>query len=367
MMFKKVIQKLKAYFTGFFYGMKSVNDTALSQIGTGIEPGLTAIREVEDNRVSRDLLKGEVTQQVEELRYRTYNVDREAKTYEYFSPLKVLKYEGNNSKFVKYENSLSLDVLTVQPNYLNVQSVEDGLRNVSKENENVGDFLVDEKRLIKIERSFNTRFALEKYTTRVVIFNPEEGSSRYVVDFYVSKYPRDRNMKSIYFVREAEKVFAGDVKSDMLSFDRMSFMTLHAYKLPDMVEFRFDKFRFMGTIEYDGHYIFRFTANAYVAGKDHIEDYHSDSMERKYADHERKGVVADLSGGHVKRTYRCEICGKEVVYDTSLVDGMDVKPAREIDGMVEDDGVTEYLDLEMSEQMYGKMLCRDCMRKLTLK
>ena len=114
---KKFWRTIKSLWGGFFWGLKSA-DEIVFQSSENNTPGSTIIQEVSDKRVSKALLKGEVTQEVEELRYRTYRVDREAKNYEYIAPTLAFRKEkekkDNDSKFITYENSENLEIITIQ-------------------------------------------------------------------------------------------------------------------------------------------------------------------------------------------------------------------------------------------------------------
>ena len=115
---KKFFNSIKNIFHNFFWGLKTADEIILQQNDSSV-PGSAIVQEVNDKRVSKALLKGEVTQEVEELRYRTYLVDREAKTYEYVAPTLAFKKEyekDNDNKFITYENSENFEIVTIQHN-----------------------------------------------------------------------------------------------------------------------------------------------------------------------------------------------------------------------------------------------------------
>jgi len=373
---KKLRDRINAYWTGFFYGLKDTNDTVFTQAGIDNSVGTEIQQQVTENRVSKDLLKGEVTQQVEELRYRTYKVDRESKQFEYFSPTKAIRFDKQDSKFVKYDNSDNLELITIQPNHANTANIYDGTKNVDFLNAklidgqgnvsiNLGHFDVENKYNIEIERDFMPRFKLEAYTTRLVVKKLDDEDNM-ILDFYVSKYPQEKDMKSIYFIKEVEKLMSGYKQSDITSMIRVSFVTSHAYGLNDMIEFRFDHIYYKGILEYDGHYILKFKAHAYVNGKDQTDEFYSKSMDEKYRNNEKKEVVLDaFSGGNEYKTFVCAECGKTVEYDTEAIDNMQASLGRDItdDDISDDNGVMSYMDLQISEQTFGKKLCSDCLKK----
>ena len=373
---KKLYNRLNAYWIGLLYGLKNTNDAVFTQSGIDNTIGTEIQQQVSENRVSKDLLKGEVTQQVEELRYRTYKVDRESKQFEYFSPTKALRFEKQDSKFVKYDNSDNLELVTIQPNHTQTASVYDGTKDIdflkadlSDEQGNiainVGHFDVDNTYNINVERDFMPRFKLEAYTTRLVVKKLDDNDNM-ILDFYVSKYPQEKDMKSIYFIKEIEKMMSGYKQSDITSMNRLSFVTSHAYGLNDMIEFRFDHIYYKGILEYDGHYILKFKAHAYVNGKDQTDEYYSKSMDEKYKNHEKKEMVLDaFNGGNEYKTFVCSECGKTVEYNTELIDDMQASQGRDImdDTISYDNDIMSYMDLQIAEQTFGKKLCKECLKK----
>ena len=141
---KKIFTWISTFWHGLFYGMKATDEIMFTG-NTDTIPGSAIIQEVNDHRVSKALLKGEVTQEVEELRYRTYKVDREAKQYEYIAPTLAFKRDKQDSKFVSYEKNGDLELITIQPNEAIVEEI-------SKSLEYVGTYGQREEYLIKLKR-----------------------------------------------------------------------------------------------------------------------------------------------------------------------------------------------------------------------
>ena len=92
----KIKNKINNLVTGFMVGMKNTENEIFTQLGGSTVADSTINQEAHTSRVSKALLKGELTQEVKELRYRTYTVDREAKNYEYFSPTLAKKPSKKN-------------------------------------------------------------------------------------------------------------------------------------------------------------------------------------------------------------------------------------------------------------------------------
>ena len=345
------------FFYGLFYGMKATEDSVFHQSGLSIGEGTSIIKEVEDKRVSKALLKGEITQEVEELRYRTYKVDKESKTFEYFAPTLAMKRDKQDTKFLKYDDSDGLELITAQPNDFLVETVGETLEQVGGRGKRT-------QYRIKIKRNFVPRYKIEEYVTRLDVKKLDE--THVILDMYVSIYPNDKDFKSKGFLSEIKKIRDEKIKSDILDYEEVSFVTSHAYKMDDMVKFVFKNIRFREIVEFDGHYIVRFKASVQEDVIDLTKIYYSKTMDEKYKNKEKKEVILNFSDYIVSNVYKCEECGKEVVLDNELIDRLNAYEGRDITQEKIDDEnpqVLEFMDMQISEQTFGKRLCSECLKK----
>ena len=345
------------FFYGLFYGMKSTEDSVFHQSGLDVGENTSIIKQVEENRVSKALLKGEITQEVEELRYRTYKVDKESKTFEYYAPTLALKRDKQDTKFLKYDDRDGLELITVQPNDPMVETVSETLEQVGGRGKRT-DYR------IKIKRNFVPRYKIEEYVTRLDVKKLDD--THVILDMYVSIYPNDKDFKSKGFVREIEKIRDEKIKSDVLDYEEISFITNHAYKMDDMVKFVFRNIVFREVVEFDGHYIVRFKASLQEDVIDLTKIYYSKTMDNKYKNKEKKEVILNFNDYIVSNVYKCEECGKEVILDNELIDRLSAYEGRDITSEeINDDNpqVLEFMDMQISEQTYGRRLCSDCLKK----
>lgn len=367
--FKKILASTRLFFVGLFYGMRNTEDIVLtsanpSNNNSGVH------KEVHENRVAKDLLKGEVTQQVIDLRYRTYEVEKKSKNFEYFSPFLARDNGTKDSKKVKYENEDSRELVLIQPNRAITESIGEALKRVDVRESLKEDFLV------VIKRSFTPRFRLEEFTTRLVVKKGDDDTTA-ILDFYVPKYKSNTNFRLNAFLTDVVNIKDKWVKSDTIDFDSVFFITSHAYGVPDMFSFRFDEPVYLETIEYDGNYILRFVSKIYDGGTDLTKEYYSEKMAKKYENHEPKGLSLTITPdgktsindecdehgrGGLKRVYHCEMCGKEMIYDAKALDNLNPTLAND-EGTDNIDGYLEYMDAEIAESTFGKILCKDCMAK----
>lgn len=331
--------------------------------------GMVIVQDVKQgaHALSKALLRGELTEEVKQLRYRNYKVDREAKKYKYFAPtLALKKKEGKDNKFIKFDKSDGLEVITIQYNYPISEDVLDAINQIDN-----GGRGSETKYKIEIERNFRPRFRMEEFLKKVVVKRLDETHA--ILDFYFSKYPErffrtsdDKSFRSKVFIHEIEKIRDEKIKSDILDVEKMRFVTKNAYKKDDLIEYVFRNLWFREVVEYDGDYILRFKASIEHDGVDLIATYYNKEMDEKYQNKEKKELVLDISGTVPVETYVCADCGKVVTFDAHKMDEMPISEAREIDEEVNEDdswNVTEYMDMQIVEQTIGKKLCKKCLKK----
>lgn len=102
---KKISNFFSQLFYGLGFGMRNAEDEMLFSKHSS-DSDSSYIEQINERNVGKDLLKGEVTQEVEDLRYSTYKVYRESNNYEYMGNGVSVKKEKNvfninNFKFVQ--------------------------------------------------------------------------------------------------------------------------------------------------------------------------------------------------------------------------------------------------------------------------
>lgn len=79
---KKISNFLKRFIYGFSYGLKSAeNEMFMAKSSSNVDSSY--VQQIKDVNVGKDLMKGEVSQEVKDLRYSTYTIYKESKNYEY--------------------------------------------------------------------------------------------------------------------------------------------------------------------------------------------------------------------------------------------------------------------------------------------
>ena len=127
----------------------------------------------------------------------------------------------------------------------------------------------------------------------------------------------------------------------------------------DMVKFVFQNIWFREIIEFDGHYILKFKASLQQDVLDLTKKYFSKTMEEKYKNKEKKEVILNPFERHQIQVYKCQECGKEIILDNELMEQLNVYQGRDIteeNFENENPQVLEFMDMQISEQTFGKRL-----------
>lgn len=355
---KKFWFKIKFFCLSLFGGMKNTEDITLHQTGLNVDPGNVIDQQINDHRVAKSLLKGEITQEVIDLRYRTYAVARESEHYNFFSPTLAKKKRDNDYKFNKKSvvSDDDREIVTIQSNKAEVVNLNDSLAMVDKDGKYNDSYDVQYTINVTYKDNIEPRFNIKKYINKIVV---KKGNNEYsaVLDLYFSIYANKYDVISKPFITELDKIMNNGVRSDIFDIDTLSFVTHKAYRLCDMLQFKFGDFQLDRIIIYNGSYVVRFITNIIDGGTDLTEQYYSENMAKKYENKEKKELTLNWSPDMNFRTYKCADCGKTVLYDARALDSMNATDD------FSDGKVTEYLDFEMTEHEFGRMLCKECAAK----
>ena len=313
------MNKIKKFLLNIWYGLPFGVKAAGDEIMGGLNAAsndTSVSQEVSDHRVGKHLLKGEITQEVEELRYRTYKVSNEAERY---------KYLGNGA-------AIKEDTPTIK-------STEVGHIKFSQENGMICSSILEEFRHMndygteryKFEMMYSdvVRFKLEQFATSVdVEIDTRKGVSPVVIDttLHFEKQPNPYNPKSKPFINELSKLVGADshevsmseIASSLLA---LSFTTYKANGENDFVNYSFtDKGVFKRITETEHEYLLTFSWEGYVRLPLDLEaTYYSKEMDDKYKTNAKKEVSAEMV--HAERKAYCYVCGREMsVYDADIME-----------------------------------------------
>jgi hypothetical protein len=312
----KIKKILLNFWYGLPFGLKAAGDEIMGG-GEADQAGTEINQQVTDKRVAKHLLKGEVTQEVEELRYRTYLVANESEKYKYLGNGIAIKEEKEKPKD-KTRFKFSQDNENICESVLNAMN-------------QVGNYGVEKYRF-EIDYNSFVRFKVEKFAKKVDV-DIDEKIGKIETTFHFNTEPDPYDAASMPFINELKKLL--DVKSEYevsrneiaSSIYNFSFTTYKAYKDDDLVHYSFIKGGKFKEFKQEGYeYLLTLTWDEYLRLPLDLESkYYSKSMAEKYARKEKKDVAPEMVNTERKRY--CSVCGKEMsVYDADIQEADGHKP-----------------------------------------
>jgi hypothetical protein len=307
------MNKIKKYLLNLWYGLpfglKAAGDEIMGA-GDTDQVGSEISQQVTDKRVAKHLLKGEVTQEVEELRYRTYKVSNESENYDYLGNGVAVK---GNKKNLDLERT---KYRFYQENKMVCNSVLEELNHVDEYGE--------ERYTFEIMYDWTVRFKIEQFATGVDVYiNTDDKVIN--TTFHFEKQPDPYNPKSMPFINELKKLL-GDNSEYFISKNEIASsiktFSLSTYKANgerDFVNYSFiNNAKFKNVEETESEYLLTYDWDAFIRLPLNLErKYYSKTMDEKYKNNEKKDVAPEMV--NTERKAYCSVCGKEMsVYDADI-------------------------------------------------
>lgn len=288
-MIKKIYNKIRSFFFYIFWGLKSADKIAFGAKEDPSNDGTVFEQQNEQNSVYKDLLKGEVTQEVKELRHEMYFSERKSHKYKYIGNGIVSKKNEIFDYPGKIDKTDGFPLQILQPNIEDTGTLSENLSEVDYRIKNKKEFTID------IERDFIPRFRLEEFTNKLVVKRINENAV--MLDFYTPIYKSQFNTIHKLFLKELENIYMGDVRSDVIDFKQVEFISFRAFGTDDLKKYTYNNIEFDNILIFDGHYVIKFTADIVNDGEDLINEYYCNEEEEKsrmHAPRNENGQTIDL-------------------------------------------------------------------------
>ena len=279
-MISKIWFNIRTFFHLFFRGLNQADKAAFGSKEESLNKDSSIEQQQEVDCVWNDLIKGEVTQRVKDLRYETAHAVRESKHYEYIGNGIAKKRTMYEYKGVA-ENSEGYDIVLVQDNSKIIKGVGDAFDNPIIEYE------------IKVNAPFKLKHRVDSYLKKVILRKDNE--EKYCLDLYFSKYLEKYNNVHKFFLSELTRIYKGkDMRSDILLINSVEFITKNAYGDNDDVVYKIDLTEFRDIKEFDGNYVLTFHAK--IKEKDDLirlvyDEKSAEKFNNKTARDEKKSSV----------------------------------------------------------------------------
>lgn len=297
--------------------MAKVEETTLTQGGTAVESSVGSYQRVNQGRLSDSLQRGEITQEVKELRWRMYKIikatDGVTATITGYDEdgMPIVEVTGKSKR--RYMKNVQADVEDPYKPIMVVNNAEvtlgtfggtdvEALEEVEGEatededgdtTRSIGEVSFDEyisnvksERPIKVTRNIRPKFEIEDYTKKMIV-REIEGDER-LLEFYVSIYPDEYNRKSRFFLSELQKAMKNPRASDSLDIEGVNYITQNTMGASDYELYEYVITGVHKIVEFDGHYVIKFKANVTINGDNIIDKFRELDLDERYKNKEAK-------------------------------------------------------------------------------
>lgn len=308
---KKITDWIKKKSAVVSIALSNVEKNALSQTNEGLGTDVNKVNTLNQGTVTDALIKGQVTQEVMDLRWRMYKVmehsDNLTATIEgykengqpiYSMSKKNIKIaKPNLDPFDPYKIEMIVDNEDI------VKSIYDGLDDridvldEAEENEHgktIGsisghEYFTQQKneKPIKVFREVTPSFFLESYTKMLKIRKIDD--TKRLLEFYVSSYPDEYNRTSRLVISTIKKEYENKtLYNPFLDIKGVTFISEKTQGVNDNHLFEYDNLAFDKIVFHNGYYIVKFIADVKIDGEFIMEKYRQTILDNKYENKEKK-------------------------------------------------------------------------------
>lgn len=279
--FRTLYLNIRIFWYSIFVGMKSADEKTMGVTKDGNITDNSVEEHISEDGLYADLLKGEVTQEVMEMRDSNYRGYKASFDFKYIGNGNVMKKDNMTTPKLNVYNPDDLRIVLIQDNKLIVQGIVEGSGDAEREGDKVEN--KNDKFSLTIERDVFPRFLLEKYIKKIVVRQGEKTK----VDLYCSTYARQFMPTDSLFITELKNIYEKKIKpSDTIDIESIEFVTEACYGSKDIVFFKFGDMVFESINMYDGNFVITYSAYPICDGLDLTEQYRTEEMDRKYENKE---------------------------------------------------------------------------------
>ncbi len=312
----KLLKKIKRHFAILSLAMTNVEKNAFGQKGDDLEIPFNQEVKKTQTTLADSLKQGEMTQEVMNLRWRTYKVLQASEN----NKAEITGYDENDmpiTKVTKTDNKrglkkISLDKVDSYPLELLVDNSPiiiggtDGMDSIENEEAIIINYSEDGEKIashgeisseefysrnkntypISINRKVISKFQIETYTKKLHVRSISETEK--LLEFYVSMYPDEYDRRTRLFISDIKKAKENSRSSSMLEIDEVSFITDKTIGTYDLLEYKYKVTSFDKIIEFNGNYVIKYKANVIINGRDITEKHRVESLDTKYDNKEIK-------------------------------------------------------------------------------
>lgn len=315
---KKIKNWLKNQIARIMFSVSNVEKNALGQKGESLETDVNKHQRLTQGQVVDSLINGEITQEVLNLKWRTYKIIKTTEgvkstitgydedgmpivkttkrnqkqglkkvKVDTFDDYKLEMVLDNTEIALSTSDSMGNENLSILDSVLENYDDDGNLVSVSHATINANELMATEKgeRPIKITRQNPPNFFIENLTKKMNVrkINKKER----LLEFYVSKYPDEYNRTSRLFLSSIKKVVDGNYQT-FLELDEIEFITYKTIGVEDFLLFKYNNITFDKIVEFNGFHVIKFKCDVVINGQDILEEHKVEELDNKYKQKAKK-------------------------------------------------------------------------------
>lgn len=298
--------------------LAGVEKNALGQSKEGLDKSINQERRHTQGTLADSLKQGEITQEVMDLRWRTYKIMKASEGY----ITEITGYDEDDMPITKTRksdrtkglNKIKLDKYDSYP----LEMVVDNTELASSGNDAMDNSFIDiydevkitiaengdevathgeiksseyfatnkSEKPITIGRMFIPKFEIETYTKKLTIRKINE--TERLLEFYISMYPDVDDKKTNLLISDIKKAIINPLAATFLEIKEVGFITHKTLGVDDFMEYQYDINSLDKIIVFNGHYVIKYIATVKVDGKDVFEEHRMIDLDNKYDKKEAK-------------------------------------------------------------------------------
>jgi len=297
----------------------NVEKNALSQLKNDLSENTNQTQRHTKGMLADSLKHGEVTQEVLNLKWRTYKILKQSDGLK----SEIIGYDDNGLPITKTYNvnkknslkKIKVDAYDDYPLEMVVDNSPIAIStNYVMDNEHIKLFdkheeiynengeLIEtihgeipsneyfatnkEERPIVVYRLDTPKFFIENYANKLNIRSINEKEK--LLEFYISLYPDMYDIKTKLLIKEIKKAIENPLHADILDIKKIGFITYKTIGAYDFLEYQYDDIVFDKIVTFNGFYVIKFKANVTVNGDDILEQHRVEELDKKYELKEKK-------------------------------------------------------------------------------
>jgi hypothetical protein len=338
--------KLKDKIILYIGGMLAGGDTIINTRKDEPEPIVINQQKELGSKLMQALKKHEVTQEVAELRWRMYMLDRKMDDYTVVrdhltGELKAVKKHPEFTKPKVFEEQ-NKKVVIVQNTEPFQSGVDNGITDGIKLHEL---HKIKQEFPLKFERTSLTRSEFDKTCYHVVMKQSGKKKIKYYLDFYFNSIPDPYERTKRITTLELQKVFEKKQPVEYIDdWKTVSFTTRNCWGVDNYINYKLENKKFLGIEKWGMFYILQY--EVVIADKvDEIQQYYNDNMQKEYDNNTPRPdryVAHDIITGDddIGKDEHCDRCGKLMDYKK-----------------------LEVADYRITEDIFGIGMCKECLKE----